>query len=119
MLHLKKKVSSMDAQVLSLEAEVLLLEAEVLSLKAKVLWLKAEVLSLEAEVLSINAQGLLQSAVIEALVDEKSKECLQERAILWLSGRTIESKAEKKCIRLAQRTTPTHIKSVHKFLLDV
>ena len=109
----------MDAQVLSLEAEVLLLEAEVLSLKAKVLSLKAEVLSLEAEVLSIKAQGLSQSALIEALVDEKSKECLQERAILWLSERTIASKAEKKCIRLAQRTTPTHIKSLHKFLLDM
>ena len=82
MLRLKKKVSSMDAQVLSLEAEVLMLEAEVLSLKAKVLSLKAEMLSLEAEVLSINAQGLSQSALIEALVDEKSKERLQERAIL-------------------------------------
>ena len=78
MMHLKKKVSSMDAQVRSSEAEVLLLEAEVLSLKAKVLSLKAEMLSLEAEVLSINAQGLSQSALIEALVDEKSKERLQE-----------------------------------------
>ena len=91
----------MDVQELSLEAEVLLLEAEVLSLKAKVLSLKAEVLLLEAEVFSINAQGLSQSAVIEALVDEKSKERLQEQAIIWLTG------------------TNHHIKSLHKFLLDM